>query len=312
MINYLSQKSKKYLSELSLILVTIIWGGTFVIIKSAINDISSMLFVAIRFGIAGLVLLPIVISKRKLFNSEAVKSGLFLGLLLFSSFAFQTAGLKFTSATKSAFITVSGIVAIPFFQILVKKKLPSFGAILGAVFVIVGVAFLSSSGNSFFDIFIELGSGFGIGEVLTLGCALAYALYVVYLDVHSNTHEFWVIFPLQIFTISILGFLFAYIFMFADVESLHITISENLIIAFAYTSFLATVITIALQTKMQKGVTPTKAGIIYSFEPIFAAIFAFFLINEKISNFGYIGSALIFSGLIVSEIYDYWKKDNGK
>jgi drug/metabolite transporter (DMT)-like permease len=311
MINYFHQKSKKYLSELSLIVVTIIWGGTFVIIKSAIDDISSMLFVAIRFSIAAVILLPVLILKRDRFRKDAVKAGLFLGILLFSSFAFQTAGLKFTSATKSAFITVSGIVAIPFFQILVKKKFPTLGAIAGAVFVVVGVAFLSSSGNSFYDIFIELGNGFGIGEYLTLGCALTYALYVVYLDVHSNQYDFWTLLSLQIMIIAILGFLSAFFFAGINVEQIYINFSSDLLIAFLYTSLLATVLTIALQTKMQKGVTPTKAGIIYSFEPIFAALFAFFLINEKISNFGYIGSALIFSGLIVSELYDYWKRDNG-
>ncbi len=311
MINYLSAKSQKYLSEISLIIVTIIWGGTFVIIKSAMPDVSAMLFIAIRFSIAGIILLPIIYLKRKLFTKQSLKSGIFLGILLFGSFAFQTAGLKFTSATKSAFITGAGIVMIPFFQVLFEKKRPSLGALIGAAFVVIGISFLSSKGNSVFDIFIELGNDFGIGEYLTLGCAVVYALYVVFLDVESANHEFWVLFPLQIITISVIGFVSSFLFEIGGVESLYINFTPNLITAFIYTSLFATVITIALQTKMQKGITPTKAGIIYSFEPIFAAIFAFFLINEKISNFGYIGSLLIFSGLIISEVYDLLRKNHG-
>ncbi|KAB2842053.1 MAG: DMT family transporter, partial [Melioribacteraceae bacterium] len=72
-----------------------------------------------------------------------------------------------------------------------------------------------------------------------------------------------------------------------------------------------TLITTVLQTKYQKLITPTKAGIIFSLEPVFAAIFAFFLLNEKITNLGYTGAALIFAGLIISELFDtlFYKKN---
>ncbi|MCB0731272.1 MAG: DMT family transporter, partial [Ignavibacteriae bacterium] len=74
----------------------------------------------------------------------------------------------------------------------------------------------------------------------------------------------------------------------------------------------ATLITTALQTKYQKNVTPAKAGIIFSFEPIFAAIFAFFVLGEKITNFGYLGAALIMLGLLISELYENLFLKNAK
>jgi drug/metabolite transporter (DMT)-like permease len=87
-------------------------------------------------------------------------------------------------------------------------------------------------------------------------------------------------------------------------EKAHFEFTGNLLLALAYTSILATVITATLQTKYQKFTTPTKAGIIFSLEPIISAVLAFFVLREKISNFGFIGGALIFSGLLVSELID--------
>ncbi|MBU1099781.1 MAG: DMT family transporter [Bacteroidetes bacterium] len=311
MIDLLSGKFKKYFAESALLVVTILWGATFVIIKSALDDTSAMMFIAIRFGIAGLLLAPVFFLKYKLFTKDSVKAGLFLGMILFISFAAQTTGLKFTSATKSGFITGSVVVMIPFLQYFIKKKKPTKGAILGAGLVFIGIMFLASGGSSITNFISDLTENFGVGEILTLICALFFALYVVYLDILSSKFEFWVLLSLQIVTTSALGFLAAYFFTIGGIEKVYMHFTPNLIGALIYTSVFATIITTAIQTKMQKEVTPTKAGIIYSFEPIFAALFAFFLISEKISNFGYVGCVLIFAGLIFSEVYESLKKENG-
>lgn len=311
MIDLLTGKFKKYFAESALLLVTILWGATFVIIKSALDDVSAMMFIAIRFGIAGILLLPIFFMKYKLFTKGAVKAGLFLGFVLFISFAAQTTGLRFTSATKSGFITGSVVVMIPFLQYLIKKKKPTKGALIGAVLVFVGILLLASGGHSIANFISDLTQNFGLGEGLTLICALFFALYVVYLDILSSKFEFWVLLSLQIVTTSLFGFLAAYLFTVGRIEEVYINFTPNLIGALIYTSVFATIITTAIQTKMQKEVTPTKAGIIYSFEPIFAALFAFFLISEKISNFGLVGCVLIFAGLIFSEVYESLKKENG-
>ena len=92
---------KKNTAEFILILVTLIWGATFVIIKVALNDISPMTFVATRFSIAAIVLFPFFIKIRKRFSWDLTVSGILLGAMFFLGFATQTIGLKYTSATKS-------------------------------------------------------------------------------------------------------------------------------------------------------------------------------------------------------------------
>lgn len=293
----------KYLGESALLIVTLFWGATFVIVKESLNDISSMLFIAFRFAIAGILIMPFIIKKHIKFTSSAVVSGGLLGLLLFGGFATQTVGLKYTLATKSGFITGSSVVMIPIFQTLIEKRLPTRGAILGTFFVFVGVLFLSSGGNSIFTFIETLGSNFNFGDALTLVCAVFFALYVVYLDIISKKYDFWLLIFMQIVVTGILSFASAFLFGVTNLEPLKIHFSNNLIFGLLYTSIFATLITTILQTKYQKLISPTKAGIIFSFEPVFAATIAFFAIHEKITPFGFIGGLLIFVGLLTSELF---------
>lgn len=292
----------KYKSEAFLILVTLLWGATFVIVKEALIDISSMAFIAARFIIASLVLLPFIV-KRK-FTKESIVAGILLGSLLFLGFATQTIGLKYTSATKSGFLTGTAVIMVPLLQIMIEKKTPNSGVIIGTVLVLIGITFLSSGGNSIFSLFNDLGSNFNLGDGLTLICAIFFALYIIYLDIKTVKYDFWILLFLQLVTTAMLSLFFLFILFSIQFEDIRINITTNLVTAIFYTSIFATLITTGLQTKYQKNVSPAKAGIIFAFEPIFAAIFAFFILGEKISNFGYLGASLIILGLVISEIYE--------
>jgi len=300
---------KKYLPETLLMLNTIIWGATFVIIKSALADISPLLFISIRFLFATIILLPFAFKIFRTINKETLLGGLLLGILYFIGFSTQTIGLNYTTATKSAFITGTFIIFTPLFQTLIERKPPSLGVTIGVVLAVLGLIFLTSKGDTFLSVFSEINEGFNIGDFFTLICAIVFSLYLVYLDIVSKKSDYKPLVFLQISVTGVCGILFSLLFTVWEVEKIQFNFSSNLLFAILYTSVLATVITTTLQTKYQKFVTPSVAGIILSFEPIFAAVFAFFMLNEKISNFGLIGCLLIFCGLLVSEIYQ--KKKNG-
>ena len=289
---------KKYFPVIILLFVTIIWGATFVIVKSALKDISPLLFISIRFLVATVILLPFVFKISKSFNQQVVKEGILLGLI----FAAQTMGLKYTTATKSAFITGTFVIFTPFFQIFFEKKPPRKEVVFGIFLCITGLIFLTSKGSSLLGVFSEISESFGIGDLLTLLCAVFFALYIVYLDIVSKKNDYKPLVFLQIATTGICGLVFSFLFSGLKVEVLEFTFSNNLLFAVFYTAVLATLLTTTLQTKYQKFVTPSVAGIILSFEPIFAALCAFFVLNEKISNFGLVGCVLIFAGLLVSEM----------
>ncbi|MEW5843226.1 MAG: DMT family transporter [Bacteroidota bacterium] len=304
-MNKLPQKTiSKYFGESALLLMTLIWGATFVIVKESLNDISSTLFIAFRFAIAAGVLTVIMLIRKNKIDRKSVLPGMFLGLLLFLGFATQTIGLKNTSATKSGFITGSLVVMVPIFQMIIEKRMPTKGAVIGTILVFIGIVFLSSGGSSITNFLNELGANFNFGDGMTLICAMFFAVHVVYIDIISSKNDFWTILIAQLATVSMLSFIASFVFAGVSYEGFHVSFTKYLLFGLLYTSLLATLLNLGLQTKFQKVVSPTKAGIIYSFEPIFAAMFAFFLLNEKISNFGLAGGALIFLGLIASEVFD--------
>lgn len=299
----------KYKGETALLIATFIWGATFTIIKYALQDASPLVFISLRFLLAGLILSPFLFKEVKNISKTVLLGGMLLGVLYFLGFATQTIGLNYTSATKSGFITGSFVLFTPIFQIIIERKAPGLGSIIGTILVIAGLIFLSSSGTSLLSVFSEIGNNFNVGDFFTLLCAFFFSLYLIYLDIISKKYDYKPLVFLQVSVTGICGILSVVLLSFSGLERAHFEFTGNLLFALAYTSILATVITATLQTKYQKFTTPTKAGIIFSLEPLISAVFAFFVLKEKISNFGFIGGALIFSGLLVSELVD--KKVNG-
>jgi drug/metabolite transporter (DMT)-like permease len=171
-----------------------------------------------------------------------------------------------------------------------------------------GILFLASGGNSVFSFIEDLGGNFNIGDFFTLLCAVSFAFYVIYLDIFSKKIDFMILLIMQILMCALWGYITSFLFAVLSLEPVRVEITVNLLSGLAYTALIATLVTTALQTKYQKRVTPAQAGIIYSFEPIFAAIAAFFLLNEKLTNFGVIGCLLIFLGLVISESFDTIKE----
>jgi drug/metabolite transporter (DMT)-like permease len=299
---------RKYFPETMLMINTLIWGATFVIIKSALTNVSPLLFISLRFLTATLILLPFAFKMFRNINRQIFWDGIFLGLLYFIGFTTQTAGLKYTTATKSAFITGTFIIFTPVFQVLIERRSPAKRVLLGILLALTGLIFLTSKGDSLLGVFSEISESFNIGDFLTLLCALFFALYLVYLDIISKRNDYKPLVFLQVVVTGILGLLFSFLFNGWKIETIEFSFSSSLLFAVLYTSIFATVLTTVIQTKYQKFVTPSVAGIIFSFEPIFAAVFAFFVMNEKISNFGLLGCALIFTGLLVSEVLN--RKNN--
>ena len=279
--------SRSRKAELILLSITFIWGGTFAVVKYALTSASPLTFLAIRFGIASLIF-PIVFRKNYFTMDKATMvGGTFLGILLMIGFAFQTIGLKYTTSSKSAFITGLLVAFTPIAQAIIEKKLPSRGNLIGVAFVAVGLYLLTSPS----------GQGFNIGDLLTLFCAISYAVYIVYLDVFSKRHDVSKLTLLQLSITSILSIAAA-----PFVETMEVHFTTGLVWALLYTSILATVFATYLQTKYQRDTTPVRAAIIFTMEPVLANVIAFFAFGEFVGVTGVFGGALIISGLLTSEL----------
>ncbi len=294
---------KKYIGEGALLLNTIIWGVTFALIKNAFTDVSPLFFLGLRFGLATLIFLPFVHLHLRTANKKTLIAGTILGIFYFAGFATQSVGLNLTTATKSGFITGTFVIFIPILQLIIERRKPKWFNMASVFLVLIGLIMLSSKGENLLEFLKQLGSDFNLGDLLTLFCALLFAFQVVYVDVFTKKYDYLPMVFVQLLITGLGGFIFAYIFSITSLEEIRITFNLNVVTAILYTSIFASIITTVIQLKYQKTVSPTKAGIIFSIEPIFAAVFAYFLLSEKISNFGLVGCVLIFIGLIFSEVF---------
>ncbi len=281
--------SRSHKAELILLSITLIWGGTFAVVKYALSDASPLTFLSLRFGAAALIF-PLIYRRNYLsIDRETFLGGLFLGILLMIGFAFQTVGLKYTTASKSAFITGLLVAFTPIAQAIVEKRMPARGSLIGVGLVAIGLYLLTSPG----------GQGFNIGDLLTLFCAISYAIYIVYLDVFSKKHDVSKLTLLQLAVTAMLSVSVA-----PYVEILHVHFTTGFLWALLYTSILATVFATYLQTKYQRETTPTRAAIIFSMEPVLANVIAFFAFGEFVGWVGAVGGLLIVAGLLTSELMD--------
>ncbi len=269
-------------ADLYLLLVALIWGATFPLVKVALAYISPFAFNAIRFSIstlAFLILLPkIKVSKEKLKNS--MLTGIKIGFVVFLGYSLQTLGMVYSSATNAGYITSLYVVLTPvvakiFYRNTIKLKelFCTFTALLGML--------LMSYNN------------LGLGNVMLLGCALAFAVEIAMISHNSKKFcstslAFWQVFSVAIFSIP---------FSFLDLNS-KISFNSSVILALIITALFATVVARIVQNKFQKFTTAADAAVIFSMEGVFSHLFSFMFLGEKLGLLQLAGAVIIVLSVI--------------
>lgn len=276
--------------DLSLVLVTLIWGATFVLVKRALADVSTLLFLALRFAVAALVL---AIAFRRQFRTgtpvlPSLRAGAIAGCFLFSGYILQTFGLKYTSAANAGFITGLYIPLVPLLGALVFRKPPKFSEGLGVVAAFAGMALMTVKG-SLLDI--------NHGDLLVVACSVVYAGHILVLGHFAATSNVQLLAFAQIATGAAIGAV-----SFWWVEPPRIEWTAPVCIALAVTSLLATALAFFIQTWAQKYTSPTRTAIIFSLEPVFAWITAWLLAGEVLSGRAVAGALLILAGILFVEL----------
>ena len=278
--------NKSQWADFLLLLVTLVWGSTFVIVKWAIEDLPPFPFLAIRFALAFISLLPFLWFQKAHISKGTLLKGAALGVFLFSGYAWQTVGLQYTTASNAGFITGLSVVFVPALVIVTTRRLPSPGLLLGILCALVGLAFLS------------LGDRFQLnkGDLMILACAISFALHIFLVGRYAPQTNATVLASVQIFTVSILSYFFSFLL---PQPSLYF--SSTAWIALLVTAVPATSLAFFAQTKMQQFTTPTHTALIFSMEPVFAAISAFFFAGEILTTKGLIGAGLVLAGMLIAE-----------
>jgi len=288
--------NKQNRAEIFLFLTTFIWGGNCVITKIALEGLSPLPLIAIRFVIASLIALPFFMRSIFAIDHVIFLNGCWLGFLMFIGFAAQTVGLVYTSASHSAFITSMMIIFTPIFQWVLLKQKPKPMSIAGIVIVSAGLWFLTAPDQT--------GAGvvtpFNLGDGLTLLCAAIFGFYLIELDRISkfNSQALLLAF-LQMASCAAYAWMAMWML---DLKSEPFILTQNNIFGLAYLVILATLVTTFTQVRYQRDTTPTRAAVIFTIEPVWAAILGYLTLGDQLGISGMVGGGLIIVGILIATV----------
>ncbi len=271
----------KYLPHISLLLVSIIWGATFPLVKLSLTYISPMGFISLRFFLASLVLFAIYYA-RIVKNRSAIRPSFILGIFLFLGYAFQTIGLKYTTSSNAGFITGLYVVFTPIFSYFIVKEKITGRIIIALLLSVIGLYLLSGM------------RGLNWGDFLELLCAISYGIHVALIGKFSKQQDAPSLTMLQLF----------FVFVFSSIwwasEKFPINPSPLLFFGIIFTAIFASAIGILVQVHAQRVIPPSKAAIIFTTEPVFAGIFSYLFLNETFGIMRIAGAFMILIAMLLS------------
>lgn len=282
------EKGIKLLAAIGLIVTTIIWGSAFVVMKNSVDIISPTYLLALRFTIAAIALILVFWRQvMKITKSDLICGGL-LGVFLFVSYFFQTYGLKFTTASKNAFITTLYVILVPFLHWFFNRKRPTRKNIAAAVIAVIGLALLSLEG----DLSVNP------GDLLTFICGIFFAVHIVFIDRFTTDHSPVTMTVIQMAVAAILSWLIAPVLEGGlDVR----VIDRSMMVSLLYLGIFSTMIGFLLQNVGQKYLTPNTSSILLSFESVFGLIFSVIFLGDPLTVRLIAGCVLMFAAVILSE-----------
>lgn len=275
-------------ADLTLLCVSAIWGTTFALLRDSLRLIHPAELMAIRFSLAAVLLLAIFPKTARLLRGPALGAGIWLGLWLTAGYFTQVMGLMTITAARSAFITSTYILFTPFLAIPLARAYPGAGDLIGIALGFTGILLFSA----------DVGFSLRAGDLWTLGCALAFGIQIVITNIVAKKHDPIALSVIQMAVAALAGWtvVVARGGWGTPLES----VPWGVLI---YLAVVATALVIALQTWALARTTPVKAAVLFSTEPIFAAIFAVAFFGEGMTTQEVVGGAIILLGVFVTELW---------
>lgn len=278
---------KRLPGELYLLLTAIIWGYGFVAVANSLEQFTPFQLLFTRFFTASVFLLVIFHKRLPRLKKRTMKKGAILGVSYFAGFALQTVGMMYTTASKSAFLTGLNVIIVPIISyFLFKRKLTKQEGI-GAVLALVGMGILT----------VRLDGTVNIGDLLTIGCAVAFAaqifLTTLYME-HENAIDITIT---QIVSCTLIAGAAALL------EGAPLSTPEpNALLSVLYLALFSTAITTVMQSHGQKSTSETRSAILLSTESLWGTFFAVLFLGDALTAKIIIGGLTIFGAILLSEL----------
>ena len=269
----------------ALILVTAVWGITFVQVKDAVELYPLLAFLAVRYLIATASLAPVAVLRLRNLGREGLVAGGFLGVLVAIGIGLQTAGLERTTVTNTGFITglyvlFTPLLALALFRTPIPRQLW-----LAVGLALVGLALLSG-----------VPEGSATGDLLVLASTVAQALQIVMVERYANRFD---VFALTFVQVAAAGV--AFLAIAGAAGDLSVPRGTTVWAALLVTGLFAVAFALVVQVWAQRRVSATRIAVIFSLETVFAGLFGYLLAGDRLGAIGFAGCAVIFSGILIAE-----------
>ena len=282
----MSAKNRGAAGRLALLGATLLWGSSFVVLKTTLDSVPTLWVLAIRFtGAALLMGIPCIKQLRKI-GSGCLKAGAMMGAALYAAYTLQTFGLEYTTPGKNAFLTATYCVLVPFLWWAFAHKRPDRYNISAALVCITGMALVSLSGDF----------GVGLGEGLTMCCGLFYALHIIFTSRGVEKYGVGVLTTIQFATAALLCWISAPIS-----APFPTAVPASAWISIAYLCIMCTGVCYLLQTIGQKYTSPQTSSILLTLESVFGTLISVVFYHEQLTVRELAGFVLIFAAVLISE-----------
>ncbi len=286
--------NRKIQADLSLMFCSLIWGVTFVVVKNGLDHASPFVFLAVRFTIAAALMAvfrPRVLAR---IEREEVFAGMRLAFFMFAGYCFQTAGLQYTTATNSGFVTGSSVVFVPLLLGVFWGRSLTRWIYVGAFAALIGLYFLTvpAEGLRYLN----------RGDVFTLVAAGFYAVHIILVGEYSQEHSVSALSLIQVAGCALIAWPLTGFAGAIHWQPVRFAWGWPLFVSILICAVFATAVAFTVQLWAQQYTSPGHAAILFALEPVFAVITSYLLLHERLSPRAWKGAALVVAGIVLAEL----------
>jgi drug/metabolite transporter (DMT)-like permease len=264
------------------------------VVKNALSDASVFVYLAARFTVAALPMACFCRAEIRRLTRRQWNAGLRIGLLMFGGYVFQTAGIARTTPSKAAFITGFSVMLVPTFMAVFWRRRIGGWAWTGVIASVIGLYYLTVPKEGIADL--------NRGDMLVLGCAVLYALQIIFIEQYSSPDSAGAFSFVQVALVGVFCLAGIPLFAALRLETPRFHPTAGLVFAILVTGIFATAITYTLLVWGQSHTSATNTALILAAEPIFAAVTSYIVLHERLAPRALAGAALILAGILVAEL----------
>ena len=281
-----TDRKKDILGRVTLVLTTLIWGTSFIIMKDTLDTVPTLWLLAFRFTGAAVLMALFGVRQLKMLDRGYLKGGVVMGVFLCAAYIVQTYGLVYTTPGKNAFLTATYCVLVPFLWWFFNKKKPDGYNISAALICLIGMGFVS----------LQDDLSVGIGDALTCCCGLFYALHIIATAKAAEGRSPILLSMIQFATAAVLCWIAAPLS-----GPMPKSIPAESWYSIAYLCVMCTGVCFLLQTIGQKYTPPSAAAVILTLESVFGTLLSILFYHERLTLRVAAGFVLIFAAVLISE-----------